>query len=85
MNYIEFKRARATLGATMASAAKLVATFPRGATGLHSDAVKALPEYRAAVASSNAAFQALRTLNGNHTKTFAREAAAERDARRAMK
>lgn len=82
MTYAEFCAARADLETQMALAEVTMSVFPKGPMGLTPDHVKAMPEFRAAKADFNAAFQALRTLNQTHLKRFAAEERAAREARR---
>lgn len=56
--------------------------FPRGPMGLTPDHVKASPEFRAASAAYNTAFQKLRQFNSSYVKTYAKELRAERIKRR---
>lgn len=65
----------------MSEAQAAIDAFPRGPMGLTPDAVRALPEYRAAKARVDKAFARLRAFNAVFVKRFAKELRAERAAR----
>ncbi|MGE5732779.1 MAG: hypothetical protein ACM37U_12605 [Gemmatimonas sp.] len=71
----------AALESELSAAEQELKVFPRGPMGLTPDAVKALPEYRAAKARVDKAFARLRAFNGVFVKRFAKELRAERAAR----
>jgi hypothetical protein len=76
-----FEQSKAKLAAitsTLNRASDALRPFPKGPMGLTPDAVKFSPEFRAAKAAYDAAFQALRDHNGFMVKTFAAEMRAER-------
>ena len=77
----EAKTEQALLEAESDAAGAALKVFPKGPMGLTPDVVRATPEYRAAKARSDKAFQRLRDFNGVFTKRFAKELRAERDAR----
>lgn len=64
------------------AASDVLRAFPRGGPmGLVPDAVKATPEYRAAKAHFQQAFERQRAFNATYTKRFAKELQAERAKR----
>lgn len=84
MTYAEAEKTRATLEKAMsdASAAYTALGGGSGPTGLTPDAIRLLPEVRAAKAASAAAFRRLQDHNAFMVKTFSREMKAARDERR---
>lgn len=80
--FAAFKARRAQLETETAAASAALQVFPSGPTGLTPDAVKFSPEFQAASARYAKAAGQLRELNGANVKRFAKELAAERDARR---
>lgn len=81
--YLRAKAARDAIGADVARASAALNRFPVGPMGLTPDAVKASPEYRAAKMAFDSAFAGQRCFNASFVRTFRREIAAERAARRA--
>ncbi len=67
----DLKALRDGLEAKVAEAARLIKSFPRGAMGITPDQVKFSPEYRAAKAGFNTAFNALREFNEKFSKAVA--------------
>ena len=76
------KEKAAKLWAASEATGKAMDAFPRNAMGLTPDNVRATPEWRAAKAASDTAFQQLRNFNSVYTKTFAKELRKERATRR---
>jgi|SRR5580692_5773417 hypothetical protein len=79
--YAEAKRVVDAAEAESKAAGKVLDTFPKLANGLTPDAVKALPEYKAAKARYNAAFAHERAVNTWFVKNFHKEIRAERASR----
>lgn len=73
MNYLEARSMQDALNEACTVAGKPLDSFPCGATGLTPDDVKASPEYKAAKASCENAFQRLRAFNTFVNKTFAKD------------
>jgi len=70
MTYQEAKEIRATIEANVGQTSAALRSFPKGPMGLTPDAVKASPEYCAAKAAYDAAFNRLRTFNASFVKAF---------------
>ena len=84
MTYLEAKTTSETLTAEVYRLAAALRVFPKdGPMGLHSDTVRATPEYRAAKPAYAAAFERLRAFNGRFVKVFAKEIREDRRARHA--
>lgn len=58
---------------------------PFGKLNLTPDSIRQHPDYRRDHAALNAAFEALRALNGRYVKRFAKELRQEREAMRAAR
>lgn len=69
----------------VSAAGVILDTFPKGATGLTPDHVKATSEWREANTRFKRAFKALQDFNITFTRVFAKELRAQRDARRGRK
>lgn len=82
MTYDEAKATRDQIEAEVVRLARVLGAFPRTALGLTPDHIKASVEYRTAKAAFDAAFHRQRVFNFAFVKTFKREIAAERRARR---
>ena len=81
----QFKAARQKqdqLAAESTRTGKIMDSFPKGPMNMTPDHVRATPEWKAAKAASDRAFQAYRNFNGMMLKAFPNELKAERDARR---
>lgn len=59
--------------------------FPKNSIGITPDDVKASPEFRAAKAAYDAAFQGLRNFNSAFTKAFGNELRAHRLSQRGQR
>lgn len=64
----ELVRQRDLIQSLVSAAGAELKKFPRGPTGLPSDETRNSPEYRAAKAAYNSAFEKLRNFNGRHLK-----------------
>lgn len=62
---------------------RVMDSFPKGPMNLTPDSVRASPEWKAAKAASDKAFQDYRNFNGMMVKAFPNELKVERDAKRA--
>lgn len=82
MTYAEAKKLKETAEEESRAASTAERAFPRLANGLTPDAVRATPEYKAAAARNALAFARLRAVNEWFVKTFKKEYAADRAARR---
>jgi len=83
MTYQEAKARQAALEANVKLAGAALRQFPaNGPMGLTPDSVKASPEFRTAKACFDRAFSQLAAFNAAFVKTYRKEAAAERKARR---
>jgi len=81
----QFKAARTKqdqLAAESTRTGRVMDSFPKGSFNLTPDHVRATPEWKAAKAASDNAFQAYRNFNGMMVKAFPNELKAERLARR---
>lgn len=88
MNYEDAKAYKATLEAinnAASDALKAFDSFGKSAMGMTPDHVKAMPEWQEAKKAFDVSFQRLRNFNGQFTKVFKKEIAAERKAKLAAK
>lgn len=88
MNYEEAKAYKATLEAinnAASDALKAFDSYGKSSMGMTPDHVKAMPEYQEAKKAFDVSFQRLRNFNGQFTKVFKKEIAAERKAKLAAK
>lgn len=83
MDYAIAKQISVELHAEHRRASDILAGFPRAANGLTPDAIKFSAEFRQAKQAYEVAFYNLRQFNATYTRTFKKELAAERAARRA--
>lgn len=81
----EAKAAQESASARVKAASATMDKYPKSSMGLTPDAVKASPQWRADKAEMDAAMFELQRANSVVAKSFAKESAAERDARRAAK
>jgi hypothetical protein len=84
----QFKAARARqdqLEAESQRTGRVMDSFPKGTMNMTPDHVRATPEWKAAKAASDQAFQAYRNFNATMLKAFPNELKAERLARRGGK
>lgn len=81
----EAKAAQEAASARVKVASAAMDKYPKSSMGLTPDAVKASPQWRADKAEMDAAMLELQKANSVVAKNFAKESAAERDARRAAK
>lgn len=81
----EAKAAQEAASARVKAASATMDKYPKSSMGLTPDAVKASPQWRADKAEMDAAMLELQRANSVVAKSFAKESAAERDARRAAK
>lgn len=82
MEYLIFKAVNENLEADMKDAELRMKKFPRLANGLHSDSVKADPEYKEAKKALDQAFASIRSFNGKYVKMFKNEIKADIQAKR---
>ncbi len=78
MNFQEAKASRDNLEKICKDFSDYLNTFPRMENGLHSDEVKALPEFQRAKKEHAIVFQALRKFNAEFVKVFKKEIREER-------
>lgn len=84
--YEAFVVAQTNLALRVTETSDALRAFPReGVMGLPTEAARLSPEYRAAKARYDRAFEAYRDFNGAHVPLYTIEIAAARDARRAGK
>ncbi len=83
--YQDAKEAADSARARSKAAGEVMAGFPKGAMGLTPEDVRATPDWQAAKAETEAAFQAEREANEHLLKNFGDEARADRQADRDRK
>lgn len=83
--YNEAKAARDSAEERLKIASLVLGNYPKGVMGLTPDAVRASPQWQKDKAEYNAAFAALREINGVIVKKFRKEYHSERNAREQMK
>ncbi len=81
MNYTQAKAERDRLEALHKEASRTLDQFPRLPNGLHTDDVKATPEYQQARQRSARAFANLQAFNAQFVKTYKKEIRDERRAK----
>jgi hypothetical protein len=81
MSYEEAKAAGYLLARESSAAGMVMKSFPRNSIGLASDAAKASPEYRSALARSRIAFAREQAFNAAFVKRFDKETRADRAKR----
>jgi hypothetical protein len=82
MTYAEAKKLKDAAEEESKAAGAVLRTFPRGAMGLTPYEITLTPEYKAADTRYRVAFARERAINGWFVKTFKKEYAADRAARR---
>lgn len=83
--YNEAKAARDSAEERLKIASLALGRYPKGAIGLTPNDVKETPEWQKDMTEYNAAFAALRAINGVIVKKFHTEYRSERNAREQMK
>lgn len=84
MNYEEAKAYKANLEVinnAASDALKAFDSYGKSSFGITPDHVKTMPEYHEAKKAFDVSFQRLRNFNGQFTKVFKKEIAAERKAK----